>query len=185
MRKILLAAALAGTTMSGLACAQTAPKAPPAPARGMARADSDGDGRISKAEFIARADTRFAKLDKNGDGQLSSDEMPQRPTMALPAPPPGADAPPPPPPPSTGGPMRERMREKMRSRMIDRLDTNHDGMISRDEYRAQAAERFDHMDSNHDGFVDASERAAMRDRMGGMMQHGGDMPPPPPQNPGQ
>ncbi|MEG3145880.1 EF-hand domain-containing protein [Sphingomonas sp. RT2P30] len=182
MRKFLLAAALAGTTIAGLAYAQTAPEAPRAPAaRGMARADSDGDGRISKAEFIARADTRFAKLDKNGDGQLSPDEMPQRPAMAPPAPPPGADAPPPPPPPGAGGPMRE----KMRSRMIDRLDTNHDGMISRDEYRAQAAERFDHMDSNHDGFVDASERAAMRDRMGGMMQHGGDTPPPPPQNPGQ
>lgn len=182
MRKILLAAALAGTTMAGLACAQTAPEAPrAAAAHGMGRADSDGDGRISKAEFIARADARFAKLDKNGDGQLSPDEMPQR--AAPPPPPAGADAPPPPP--GAGGPMRERMREKMRSRMIDRLDTNHDGMISRDEYRAEAAERFDRMDTNHDGFVDASERAAMRDRMGGMMRRGGDTPPPPPQNPGQ
>jgi Ca2+-binding EF-hand superfamily protein len=69
--------------------------------------------------------------------------------------------------------------------MFERLDTNHDGMVSRDEYRAQVAERFDRLDTNHDGFLDQAEMTAGRDRARGMMQRGGDSPPPPPQNPGQ
>jgi hypothetical protein len=164
MKKLLLAAALAGTTIAGLACAQTAPEAPRAAGRGMARADGDGDGRVSKAEYIARADGRFGKMDKNSDGKLSADEL------APPPPADGAAAP------AGGG---------MRSRMIERLDTNHDGMISIDEYRAGVAERFDRMDANHDGFLDQGEMTAMRERARGAMQSGGDTPPPTPQNPGQ
>jgi hypothetical protein len=174
MKKLLLAAALAGTTMAGLAYAQTAPEAPRPAGRGMARADGDGDGRVSKAEYIARADERFAKQDKNGDGQLSADEMAPRREMAAPTPPAGADNAPPPPP-AAG----------MRSRMLERLDTNHDGMVSRDEYRTQVAERFDRLDANHDGFLDQAEMTAMRERARGMMQRDGDSTPPPPQNPGQ
>jgi hypothetical protein len=174
MKKFLLAAALTGTTIAGAACAQTAPEAPRPAARGMARADGDGDGRVSKAEYIARADERFARMDKNSDGQLSADEMaPRREMTAAPATPAGAD---------TAAPAPAA---PMRSRMIERLDTNHDGMISRDEYRAQVAERFDRLDTNHDGFLDQSEMTAGRDRARNMMQRGGDSPPPPPQNPGQ
>jgi hypothetical protein len=177
MKKFLLAAALTGTTIAGAACAQTAPEAPRAAARGMARADGDGDGRVSKAEYIARADERFARMDKNSDGQLSADEMaPRREMAAAPAAPAGADTAPPAAPPAAGA---------MRSRMFERLDTNHDGMVSRDEYRAQVAERFDRLDTNHDGFLDQAEMTAGRDRARGMMQRGGDSPPPPPQNPGQ
>lgn len=175
MRKFLLAAALAGTTVAGLAYAQAAPQTPRS---GMARADGDGDGRVSKAEFIARSDERFAKLDKNGDGQLSPDEMPQRRDMAAA----GTDSSPPA---GRGGGMRDKMRARMRDHMIDRLDTNHDGMISRDEFRAQAAERFERMDANHDGLLDQGEMAAMRERARGMMQRGGGNLPPPQQNPGQ
>jgi len=164
MKKLLFAAALAGTTIAGLAFAQTAPEAPRAAPRGLARADGDGDGRVSKAEYIARADARFAKMDKNSDGKVSADER------APPPPADGAAAP-------AGG--------RMRSRMIERLDTNHDGMISIDEYRAGVAERFDRLDTNHDGFLDQTEMTAMREHARGMMQRGGDMPPPAPQNPGQ
>ncbi len=174
MKKLLLAAALAGTTIAGAACAQTAPEAPRAAPRGMARADGDGDGRVSKAEYNARADARFARMDKNGDGQLSADEMaPRREMAAPPAAPAGTDT-------ATPAPAAP-----MRSRMFERLDANHDGMVSRDEYHAQVAERFDRLDANHDGFLDQSEMTAMRDRARSMMQRGGDTPPPTPQNPGQ
>src|ERR1700761_1088146 len=139
MRKFLLAAALAGTAMGATAFAQTTPEAPRAPGRGMARSDTDGDGRVSKAEYLARADERFARMDKNGDGQLTPDEMAPRREAAAPA---GTDAAAPP---AAGG---------MMSRMFERLDTNHDGKVSREEYRAMAAERFDRMDINHDGFLD-------------------------------
>jgi hypothetical protein len=38
--------------------------------------DTDLDGRISKAEFLAAADRRFAALDKRHDGKLTLDELP-------------------------------------------------------------------------------------------------------------
>ncbi len=37
--------------------------------------DADGNGSISKDEFIAHAHMKFAKKDKNGDGVLTADEM--------------------------------------------------------------------------------------------------------------
>jgi hypothetical protein len=39
-------------------------------------ADTNLDGRISKAEFLAAADRRFKALDKRGDGRLTLDELP-------------------------------------------------------------------------------------------------------------
>jgi len=42
------------------------------------RLDTNGDGRVSKDEFLAIAKARFAKLDKNGDGFLSADEIGRR-----------------------------------------------------------------------------------------------------------
>lgn len=37
-------------------------------------ADKDGDGAVSKAEFLAASEERFAKMDANGDGVFSKDE---------------------------------------------------------------------------------------------------------------
>lgn len=39
-------------------------------------ADTNIDGRVTKAEFLAAADRRFARLDKKGDGKLTLDELP-------------------------------------------------------------------------------------------------------------
>lgn len=48
----------------------------------MLAADTDGDGRVSKAEFLAAAKAgrgdpakRFAKLDRNGDGYIDKAEI--------------------------------------------------------------------------------------------------------------
>lgn len=75
-------------------------------------------------------------------------------------------APPPPPPP--GGPMM-------------RADTNGDGVITRDEALAQAAQRFDRMDLNHDGRLTPDELGRVREHMRPMRD--GDLPPPPPPAP--
>ena len=40
------------------------------------KVDTDGDGRISKAEYLARAAARFDRLDVNHDGFLTPDERP-------------------------------------------------------------------------------------------------------------
>ena len=40
-------------------------------------ADSNLDGRITKAEFLAAADRRFKRLDRKGDGKLTIEELPK------------------------------------------------------------------------------------------------------------
>lgn len=40
-----------------------------------AAADTNGDDQISRAEFLALAEKRFAKMDKNDDGVLTKGEM--------------------------------------------------------------------------------------------------------------
>lgn len=41
----------------------------------MEKIDTDGDGQVSKAEFMAMHTERFEKMDANSDGVLSKDEM--------------------------------------------------------------------------------------------------------------
>lgn len=45
----------------------------------MQRMDKDGNGSVSREEFLAGAAERFTKMDRNGDGVLTKDDMPQRP----------------------------------------------------------------------------------------------------------
>ncbi|MCB1537872.1 MAG: EF-hand domain-containing protein [Rhodospirillales bacterium] len=41
----------------------------------MLNADTNGDGMLSKAEFMAVQEKRFDEMDANKDGQVSKDEM--------------------------------------------------------------------------------------------------------------
>ena len=73
--------------------------------------DTDGDGKVSKAEFFAAAKSgkgdpakRFARIDWNGDGMLDKSEI-----------------------------------DAMLTRRFKRLDVNGDGVLSADERAAHAA----------------------------------------------
>lgn len=186
MNKTLVAALLGATLLTGAAQAQQAPAAPPAPpppphAGALMRADANHDGVVTRAEWLAAVDARFARLDADKDGKITPDErraahrrpggpdgdrpMPGGPMMrhgpAMPPPPPGADR-----------------------------------TVTLDQERAQATRLFDFIDQNRDGRIDAAEieaaRATVRPLMGpdgprpGRFgrHHGpgapGEMPPPPP-----
>jgi len=83
MRNLFLVAAFAGTMTGAAAFAgQAAPADQAAPGgpggRGggmMMRADTNGDGKISRAEFAATSEQRFARMDKNSDGAITADEL--------------------------------------------------------------------------------------------------------------
>jgi hypothetical protein len=81
MKKTLAAALLGASLLSGTAfAAQTNPAPAPQdrPMRGdlFGKADTNNDGIITKAEFLADVDARFATLDANKDGKISKEERP-------------------------------------------------------------------------------------------------------------
>jgi hypothetical protein len=185
MRKYLVPLALATSMLGAAACsAQSQPQQTPQPeartgkamhrgqhGRGMGalmRADSNHDGVITRAEVIAEADARFAKMDANGDGTVTADEMQamhqaMRDRMT-------AAGRTPPPPPAEG---KSKMRH---GRMMG------DTPLTKAAFEAQAVKRFDRMDANHDGKLDKTELANFAEmrKLRHREHKAGDMPPPPP-----
>jgi Ca2+-binding EF-hand superfamily protein len=136
------------------------------------RMDANHDGQISRAEFMD-----FKPRGPGGPGGMGHD---------MHGPMGGPDGP--------GGPGMGGMggpgRGGMGAMMMHMADTNHDGVITRDEFMAAVSKHFDEMDANHDGTVTPEERRAahqaMRQRMHDRKDHdgmggmgGGAMPPPP------
>ena len=60
---------------------------------------------------------------------------------------------------STATPAPGSRHAEWRQQFFDRIDTNHDGTISRAEYQAWVDSRFDKLDTNGDGSVNADEVA--------------------------
>lgn len=106
------------------------------PASLFASADANGDGLVSRAEFIAARNARFDVLDANRDGFLVRDET----AAAAPG-------------------LRGRV---MLPVMFPQFDSNGDGKVSRQEFNAAPAPGFDLADANGDGMVSPAEaKAAM------------------------
>ncbi|MGO6855511.1 EF-hand domain-containing protein [Rhizobium leguminosarum] len=122
----------------------------------VAQLDSDGDGYVSKAEFVAarpsdvsedQAGTLFDSFDSEGSGSLSVDALTEAMSAQQPE---RADGPPPPPPSDD---------DDLASPLSD-LDTDSDGLVSKAEFVAgrpsdvseeQAGTLFDSFDSEGSG----------------------------------
>lgn len=73
MKKTLIVAMVATMALTGTAIAE---EHGDGKRKGrMAKFDTDGNGKISQSEFLAKSQARFAKMDANNDGYLSRDEM--------------------------------------------------------------------------------------------------------------
>lgn len=122
MKRIIIAAALAGTTITGIAAAQTAGQTTAPTAAGKFRGDRgmgldlNKDGVITRADVIAATDARFAKLDANKDGKITADERSGRRT-------------------NMPDITQEQMRQAALAR-FDRADANKDGKIDATERQA-------------------------------------------------
>ncbi|WBH16806.1 EF-hand domain-containing protein [Sphingomonas radiodurans] len=145
MKRFILAAALAGTTIAGMAAAQNAaPAAKSMPKRAMAL-DLNKDGIITRAEVTAAADARFAKLDTNRDGTISASERPNK----------------------RGTNMRDMTREQLRQKTLarfDRADGNKDGRLEAAERQAMGGKQR----RERAGLADGGPRGGR-----GEMRHGG------------
>lgn len=101
-----------------------------------ARFDADGDGRITRREFIAARELRFSRMDRNGDDHIRADDFRQF---------------------NTSAGVRERLAQ-----LLSDADLNDDGAVSRAEFSLTGTPMFDHADVNADGFVDRSEVDRLR-----------------------
>ena len=135
-KAILISSATALLMVGGIAVA--------APGERGMRADSNGDGVISRAELTKSLEARFTKMDKDGNGKLSQEEA-----QAMKG--------------KRGG---KGMRGKGHKRggngmaMMRDADTNGDQKISKAEFTTAALTRFDKADANSDGKLTKEERQA-------------------------
>lgn len=137
MKTITLAAVL--TVLSaGVALAQP----------GMPNPDTNGDGKVTLAEFKASRAALLMRGDANKDGKLSKAEVEAAMAARGGGRGPGG--------PGAGG-------------MFGMLDANKDGFIARAEIEKASERRFRSMDANNDGVLSAAEREGGR----GMGRPGG------------
>ena len=152
-----------------------------APGQGRGKADTNGDGMVTKSEMLAAAATKFAKLDANSDGSVDSadrDAMAKKRFDKMDADGNGA---------ITEAEFKAGHEARKAERqgegrghwgmrggkhgggkgmaMLRNADVNGDQAVSRDEFLAAAEARFAKADANGDGNVTKEERKAMREKM--------------------
>lgn len=100
----------------------------------LARADTNGDGEITRTEFDRVRFQMFARLDFNGDGYVDSTDRPRM--------------------------FGDRFDQAYR--MLSSLDTNGDRRIARSELANGEAPAFVAGDTNRDNVLSRTEIAALR-----------------------
>lgn len=117
----------------------------PVTAHAKPNADSNQDGKITRAEFDAASDARFTKTDTNSDGYISADERIEA---------------------------RATKQSEKAGAHFDRLDQNGDGFVSRSEFEQKSEDRkekrrdriMDFADENKDGQISDSERKTAKEK---------------------
>jgi Ca2+-binding EF-hand superfamily protein len=98
--------------------------------------DADGDGKITRREYIDARSARFTQLDKDRDGRLTAEDFPRA--------------------------SQSQSLTALAGRLVAHADLNQDGAVSQDELGLAGTPLFDRADSNGDGFVDREEVARLR-----------------------
>ena len=112
-----------------------------------AKADADGDGKVTRDELAAYRQSRVGGADTDGDGMISVEEL----TSAMTA------------------QMQARIEQRAKAR-VEAQDVNGDGKLSVEELIVPPTNGriFDRLDADGDGAVSADELAAGREAMGQM-----------------
>lgn len=139
MTRITAPLALAGAALLAAGLAGAPAQAQPAGQPLFDRADADGDGVVTRAEWQALRAARFARIDTDGNGVLSQAEA-------------SAAA--------------ERRAASRAGTLFARTDADGDGAITRAEFEAAGKPWMDRLfsraDANGDGAISRAEAAEMR-----------------------
>ena len=141
LRYRVLFAALATLPVSALVYAQALPKTPATPPTAMPGApdadakptrfdeiDTNHDGFISRDEFLAAEKKRFDEFDTNHDGKIDAKEIASSPPL-----------------------MERNLRTA--ERMVKQWDANDDGIVTAEEYKKNAEDRFQKQDKEGTGKI--------------------------------
>src|SRR6476661_1726117 len=110
----------------------------------LAQAQAAAPKNISRADYLKAIDSRFGAIDANHDGVVTKAEL-----AAIEA--------------QVAQQLTTARNQKMRDE-FNKLDTNKDGKISADEFRAPEIAKFSKVDANHDGIVTPAEVQAAAGR---------------------
>lgn len=110
------------------------------------RANTNGDGTVSRDEIEAAANARFDRWDATGDGALSRDDMTA---------------------------MSAQRTEFRVQRFIARFGAQETGQVTRDQFLQRAEERFQRRDANGDGVLTRDEMGRKRGGRGRGYHRGG------------
>lgn len=87
--------------------------------------DTNHDGVISRAEYQAWVDSRFAKLDGNGNGVVTADEI-------------------------AHSPATQQRDERRAEHFVKRFDANGSGQVTKADFEARQMARFDRISGGSD-----------------------------------
>lgn len=110
----------------------------------LAEVDTDGNGKVSKAEAEAAREAHFKSADVDGNGSVSLEEFEA---------------------------MSERRRKMKLKHKFERSDKNNDGVLTSDELGSRRGGHFEKMDTDGDGEISRDERKAAHKMMGKHRRH--------------
>jgi collagen type III alpha len=152
------------------------------------RFDKNGDGVLTKEELPPRLAAAFERFDTDKNGSLDKQEVGEmlktlRARLASEAKPPETK---PVAKPAETKPSTEKTDPRVEAivnDILERMDTNKDGKVSKEEAKGPLAANFARFDTNGDGFLDRNElrqvaqrRLAMEAGLGGPGPAGGNRP---------
>src|SRR5437016_2200446 len=113
--------------------------------------DKNNDGYLTKDELPPRLAAMFDKLDKNGDGRLDKQEVAEMLKVLRKRLGTAAESA------AKNQGANQPDAERIVKMWLERMDTNKDGKISKDEAQGPLAKGFQRLDTNKDGYLDKTE----------------------------